>query len=80
MVTHYLQSVTKNVALGAEMAYQYGPQVPGFHATVINLAGRYTCDQFIASGTFGASGIHACYYQKCSDTLQVNTLILFYKK
>ncbi|XP_065347725.1 mitochondrial import receptor subunit TOM40 homolog 1-like [Cloeon dipterum] len=71
LVGHYLQSVTKNVALGAELAYQYGPQVPGFHATVINVAGRYTCDQFTASGTVGASGVHACYYQKCSDTLQI---------
>lgn len=71
MVCHYLQSVTKQVALGAELAYQYGPQVPGFHASVINVAGRYSCDDFTASGTFGSSGIHACYYQKCSNTLQV---------
>jgi len=28
-VVHYLQNVTSRVALGAELAYQYGPQVPG---------------------------------------------------
>jgi mitochondrial import receptor subunit TOM40 len=71
MVCHYLQSVTKRVALGTELAYQYGPAVPGFHATVMNVAGRYSCDDFTASGTIGSSGIHACYYQKCSNTLQV---------
>lgn len=28
-VLHYLQSVSPRVSLGAELAYQYGPQVPG---------------------------------------------------
>lgn len=28
-VLHYLQNVTERVALGAELAYQFGPQVPG---------------------------------------------------
>lgn len=28
-VLHYLQKVTPKIALGAELAYQYGPQVPG---------------------------------------------------
>lgn len=28
-VAHYLQSVTPRVTVGAELAYQYGPQVPG---------------------------------------------------
>lgn len=41
-VTHYLQQVTKNVALGTELAYQYGSQVPGGHIAVYSLAGRYT--------------------------------------
>lgn len=28
-VLHYLQGVTPRLALGGELAYQYGPQVPG---------------------------------------------------
>lgn len=41
-VTHYLQQVTKRLALGTELAYQYGPQVPGGHIAVHSVAGRYT--------------------------------------
>ena len=28
-VAHYLQRVTKNLSLGAELAYQAAPQIPG---------------------------------------------------
>ena len=28
-VAHYLQKVTKNLSLGAELAYQAAPQIPG---------------------------------------------------
>lgn len=41
-VLHYLQNVIPSLALGAEMAYQYGPQVPGGEIAVMSLAGRYT--------------------------------------
>lgn len=42
VVGHYLQSVSKSADLGAELAYQYGPQVPGGEIAVLSLAGRYT--------------------------------------
>lgn len=42
LVGHYLQSVSKNADLGAELAYQYGPQVPGGEIAVLSLAGRYS--------------------------------------
>lgn len=40
-VAHYLQSVSKRVALGAELAYQFGPQVPGNEIALLSVAGRY---------------------------------------
>ncbi|KAG0718290.1 Mitochondrial import receptor subunit TOM40 1 [Chionoecetes opilio] len=69
-VTHYLQQVTKRLALGTELAYQYGPQVPGGHIAVHSVAGRYTGDSFTASGTLGGTGVHLCYYQKATEQLQ----------
>ena len=41
VVAHYLQSVTKQLALGSELAYQYGPAVPGGEIAVISAAARY---------------------------------------
>lgn len=41
-VMHYLQQVTKKLALGTELAYQYGSQVPGGHIAVYSMAGRYS--------------------------------------
>jgi len=71
MVGHYLQSVTPKLALGAELAYQYGPQVPGGEIAVLSLAGRYTAKDWVCSGTLGGAGIHACYYQVASEQLQI---------
>lgn len=42
IVSQYLQNVTKNMAVGAEMLYQYGPTVPGNQIAIYTLAGRYT--------------------------------------
>lgn len=39
-VAHYLQSVTNKMALGAELAYQYGPAVPGGEIAIVSAAGR----------------------------------------
>lgn len=39
-VGHYLQSVTKQLALGGELAYQYGPAVPGGQMAVMSAAAR----------------------------------------
>lgn len=39
-VGHYLQSITSNLALGAELAYQYGPEVPGGEVAVASAAAR----------------------------------------
>lgn len=71
LVAHYLQSVTPSVALGAELAYQYGPNVPGGEIAVLSAAARYTGSETVLSGTLGASGLHLCYYQKASEQLQL---------
>jgi len=70
-VCHYLKRVTEKVDCGAELVYQYGPQVPGGEIAVVSVAGRYRGDDFTVSGTLGGAGLHACYYQKCSEQLQI---------
>lgn len=75
-VAHYLRAITKHLSLGAELAYQASPQLPGGHIAIVSVAARYAGDDFALSTTLGNSGqIHASYYQKCSENLQVGTEI-----
>jgi mitochondrial import receptor subunit TOM40 len=73
VVSQYLQSVTKNLSLGAEVLYQYGPTVPGSQIAVYTLAGRWTGNNWQLSGALTpmAGGIHMCYYQKPNDVVQI---------
>jgi len=41
-VLQYLQNVSRSLALGAELVYQYGPTVPGQQVAIYTLAGRWT--------------------------------------
>ena len=41
-VLHYLQTVMPNVAVGGEVAYQYGSGIPGGGIAVVSGVGRYT--------------------------------------
>lgn len=75
IVGHYLQSVTNKLALGSEIAYQYGPQVPGGEIAILSAAGRYGDEKSVWSGTFGMSGVHVCYYQRASEQLQIGVEI-----
>ncbi|XP_071958215.1 mitochondrial import receptor subunit TOM40 homolog [Antedon mediterranea] len=61
IVTQYLQSITKRLALGAELLYHYGQ---GQQQTILTLAGRYTADNWLASGTVGPASCHVAYYHK----------------
>ncbi|KAJ6642428.1 Mitochondrial import receptor subunit TOM40 like 1 [Pseudolycoriella hygida] len=70
LVGHYLQAVSKNLALGAELAYQYGPAVPGGQMAIVSAAARYVNGLATWSGTAGVSGLHLCYYRKSSEQLQ----------
>lgn len=40
VVLHYLQSVTSNLALGSELAYQRGPSVPGGEIALLSVAAK----------------------------------------
>ncbi|KAF6210233.1 hypothetical protein GE061_013337 [Apolygus lucorum] len=71
IIGHYLQSVTRHVDLGAEIAYQRTPQLPGSQIAVTSLAARYNGDDYTVSGTCGFAGFHLCYYQKASSQLQL---------
>ncbi|XP_055612269.1 mitochondrial import receptor subunit TOM40 homolog 1-like [Uranotaenia lowii] len=71
LVAHYLQSVTKRLALGGELAYQYGPAVPGGQIAIVSAAARYATELSTWSGTVGLAGVHVCYYQRASDQLQL---------
>lgn len=71
MVAHYLQSVTNRLSLGGELAYQYGPAVPGGQIAVMSAAARYATELSTWSGTIGIAGVHLCYYQRASEQLQL---------
>ncbi|KAH8266802.1 mitochondrial import receptor subunit TOM40 homolog 1 [Drosophila bipectinata] len=71
IVGQYLQSITSSIALGAELAYQFGPNVPGRQIAIVSAVGRYTAGNSVWSGTLGQNGMHLCYYQKASDQLQI---------
>lgn len=71
IVGHHLHAVTPNVALGCELARQYGKNVPGGSMTFLSLAGRYSTPDYALSAVVGSANFHLCYYQKASDELQV---------
>lgn len=71
LVTHYLQSITPSIALGAELVYQYGPSVPGGEIALLSAAARYTGTDTVVSGSLGGAGLHLCYYQQASEQLQL---------
>lgn len=47
----YLQQVTPKLALGAEVLYQYGQQIPGGEISIFSLAGKYS-GEFFSLGRF----------------------------
>jgi len=73
-VLQYLQNVSKRLALGAELVYQSSPQLPGGHIAAVSVAGRYSGPDYSLASTLSNSGtIHASFWQKCSEDLQVGT-------
>ncbi|KAH8237019.1 hypothetical protein KR038_003022 [Drosophila bunnanda] len=71
IVGQYLQAITKRLALGTELAYQYGPNVPGREVAVLSAVGRYEFGDSVGSCTVGPGGMHLSYYKKASDQLQL---------
>ncbi|KAI1297243.1 Mitochondrial import receptor subunit TOM40 -like protein 1 [Halotydeus destructor] len=76
-VLHYLQAVTPRVDLGAEIAYQQGPNVPGGGMAVVSVAGRYkSADNYILSATLGTGRANVCYFHRGVDpNLQIGVEI-----
>merc|ERR1712004_266696 len=71
-VVHYLQSVTPKLSVGAELAYQAAPQIPGGHIGVLSGVARYAGSDFSMAGSISNAGsINATYFQKCSADLSV---------
>ncbi|KAK2705521.1 mitochondrial import receptor subunit TOM40 homolog 1-like isoform X1 [Artemia franciscana] len=70
-VGQYLQSLTPNLALGAELMYQKGGQVPGGEIAVLSLVGKYSTPTTESCFTIGLNNIHLSHYKKCSEQLQI---------
>ncbi|XP_004926637.1 mitochondrial import receptor subunit TOM40 homolog 1-like [Bombyx mandarina] len=70
-VGHYLQSVTKRLALGAELVYQSGARIMGGEICIVSGAARYTMDDSEVSATLSAANLHLCYFKQASEQLQV---------
>nr|XP_021408578.2 mitochondrial import receptor subunit TOM40 homolog [Lonchura striata domestica] len=64
LVAHYLQSVTPQLALGAELVYH---RRPGEEGAVLSLAGRYSAPAWIGTVTLGQAGAHLTYYHRASE-------------
>ncbi|KAK0048293.1 mitochondrial import receptor subunit TOM40 1 [Biomphalaria pfeifferi] len=73
LVGHYLQRVTPNLALGAEIMYQRGQQVPGGEIAIMSLASRFSGEKWQLSVNLSpiAGNLHTCFYQRVHDNLQV---------
>ncbi|XP_049607656.1 mitochondrial import receptor subunit TOM40B [Syngnathus scovelli] len=68
VVTHYLQALTPALALGGELVYHRRPSEEG---AVMSLVGRYTGNNYIATATLGSAGVHATYYHRANEQLQL---------
>ncbi|XP_070548395.1 mitochondrial import receptor subunit TOM40 homolog [Ptychodera flava] len=67
-VAQYLQSITKKLALGTQILYQYGQ---GQEMSEVSLTGRYTGDNWIATGAFSPAVVHLSYYHKGQNNVQI---------
>ncbi|KAL0108436.1 hypothetical protein PUN28_015171 [Cardiocondyla obscurior] len=68
LISHYLQSLTPSLAVGGELAYQFGH---GTDIALASLAGRYKIGDSTISATISPTAYHFCFHQKASQQLQV---------
>ncbi|XP_077290039.1 mitochondrial import receptor subunit TOM40 homolog 1-like [Arctopsyche grandis] len=71
VLAQYLQSVTKPLALGAEIAYQRSPKIPGGEIAVVSAAARYNTDDTEIAAKVGLAGLQLTYYKQASEQLQI---------
>nr|XP_033780033.1 mitochondrial import receptor subunit TOM40B isoform X1 [Geotrypetes seraphini] len=68
VVAHFLQSITERLVLGGEMVYH---RRPGEEGAIVTLAGKYSALDWVATWNVGYGGIHASYYHRANEQIQV---------
>uniref|UniRef100_H2YZA0 Mitochondrial import receptor subunit TOM40 homolog n=1 Tax=Ciona savignyi TaxID=51511 RepID=H2YZA0_CIOSA len=68
LILHYLQGITPKLAIGSELLYQRGA---ARQQAIVTVAGRYKTDTWQAAGTLAMGGIHASFYRKANENVQV---------
>lgn len=73
LIGQYLQRVNSRLDLGAELVYQYGPQIPGEQVSILSLAGRLNGEKWQLSGNLSpmVGNMHMCFYQSLYDSVQI---------
>ncbi|KAK0074340.1 hypothetical protein PV325_008482 [Microctonus aethiopoides] len=71
VVLHYLQALSSRITLGLEIACHRSRYVPGGQQSIMTCAMRYSNGPRTFSATIGEVGLHACYYHKASQQLQL---------
>jgi len=70
-VGHYLRRITDRLDLGAECVHQLDPKIPGKQICAMSYGVRYTKPNFEAAATLSSNSIHATYYHKQVDNMQI---------
>ncbi|BFZ25562.1 hypothetical protein BsWGS_28602 [Bradybaena similaris] len=73
LIGHYLQSITRSLALGAEIMYQRGSHIPEGSVGVMSLAGRWAGQKWQLSANISpmTGNLHACTWKKLHECLQL---------
>nr|XP_002131395.1 mitochondrial import receptor subunit TOM40 homolog isoform X2 [Ciona intestinalis]XP_009858300.1 mitochondrial import receptor subunit TOM40 homolog isoform X1 [Ciona intestinalis] len=68
LIVHYLQAITPKLSIGSELLYQRGA---ARQQAIASIAGRYKTENWQAAGTIAAGGMHASFYRKANENVQV---------
>jgi len=67
-IAQYLQGLTPNLAVGADIIYQRSPVRQN---SIVSFAARYRMPQWQIASTVGSAGVHFSFYRKANDNVQV---------
>jgi len=70
LIASYLRKITPRFDLGVEIMQQFAKQMPGGVSSGVNYSARYSGNNYVASGSYGANSMHLCYYHKGRNNLQ----------
>nr|CAB3267165.1 mitochondrial import receptor subunit TOM40 homolog [Phallusia mammillata] len=68
LIVHYLQAITPRISMGSELLYQRGG---GRQQAMLTLAGRYQTEDWQLATTLGMAGLHASFFRKANENVQV---------